>query len=478
MTDRTTQWLAAAAALVILVTAAVIAPWHVEISDGPNVVLILSDDQSLDSIPFEPPTMPFLQGRVTDPDDHWIDFSNAYISDPLCCPARASILAGQYAFNTGVRKNGSGKYFREDSTLVTWLDSVGYRTALFGKYINQYPFGRSPYMPPGWDVWASKYHGPASTVYFNYQLVEGEGEVVAYGGREDEYMPDVLADKAVTFIEESSPFEPFFLMYAPTAPHSPRVPPPRHEGDFVGVDLPKRPNVNEEDRSDKPQWVQELNKVSERKAEIFDYDQRNEYETLRGLDDDVQRIYKALADKGVLDDTIIIYLTDNGFSYGSHNWTAKRCPYEECIATPMYVRVPGKPARTVTTPVSNVDLAPTIAALAGVTPGLPEDGMDLGPLLSGGEDALPRPGVLLEWPGDPEIPAYWGLRTQDFLWVEYSTGEKELYDMTGVLGDADPWQMENRVGNRAYTKLELELAAQLREMLPTGATVPPPPFVP
>jgi arylsulfatase A-like enzyme len=249
-------------------------------------------------------------------------------------------------------------------------------------------------------------------------------------------------------------------------------------GTYAYEDVPVRPNVNEENRSDKPVWVQDLGKISERKAHVLQDEQRAEFEVLLGFDAQIQRIYEALDEAGILNDTIIIFLTDNGYSYGSHNWTAKRCPYEECNSTPLFMRIPGEVARELSTPVSNVDLAPTIASWAQAGVALPVDGLDLGPLIDGRTTALPRPGVLLEWPGDPDVPAYWGLRTSDALWVEYSTGERELYDLTGMLGEPDPYQLHNIAGDERYADLAAELAAQLREMVPEGATVPPPPFVP
>src|SRR2546427_10923598 len=116
----------------------------------PNVVVILTDDQSMDTLPHSPPTMPFLQHAVQDPNGHWIHFPNAFINSPLCCPSRATLLTGRYAFHTGVTNNYLGKNLDESSTLATWLHDAGYTTGLFGKYLNDYPYGRGPYVPPGW----------------------------------------------------------------------------------------------------------------------------------------------------------------------------------------------------------------------------------------------------------------------------------------------------------------------------------------
>lgn len=449
----------------VLVVSVLVSPWSRKISDGPNIVLILSDDQSIDTIPHDPAVMPFLQSRIQDPNDHWITFSNAFINDPLCCPSRASIFTGQYAHDTGVLKNAYGDRLREDSTFATWLHSVGYFTGFYGKYENQYPFHRDPYVPPGWDEWAAKTHGGPETVYYDYTLYQAPGGLVHYGSQPGDYMPDLLASKAVNFINTAPLGRPFFLEYAPTAPHSPWVPPPSQA--TATVPLPPvtvRPNVNEENVSDKPRWVQSQPEMpSARLAQMQD-DQRAEEAVLTSVDDAVSSIVSALAAKGVLNNTVIIYLTDNGYSYGSHRWVAKRCEYQECNATPFFVRFPGATPHDVTVPVSNVDLAPTFAALAGAVPDIPVDGLSLVPLFANSAPDLPRPGVLLEWPGDPIVPPYFGIRTKDFLYVELRTGEVELYDLTGVRGAPDPFELHNVAYDKHYRGLRRRLASELLQL--------------
>src|SRR5205814_6090544 len=137
------------------------------------------------------------------------------------------------------------------------------------------------------------------------------------------------------------------------------------------------------------------------------------------------------------DNTVIVFMTDNGYSFGEHRWfdteayTSKRCPYEECIRTPLLVRVPGAAAHADGHLVTNVDLAPTFAALAGVAPGLSVDGKSLVPLLSG-PGTFSGSSVLVEWKGDTgPVTPYRGLRTHDYLYTELATGETELYDLTG-----------------------------------------------
>lgn len=463
MSNRTYLYIALGV-MAILAMAAASGPWHTYISDGPNIVLIISDDQSMDTLPHSPAAMPYLQSRMLDREDHWVNFSRAFVNNPLCCPSRATILSGQFSHHTGVLKNAYGKFFSESSTVATWLHDVGYQTGFFGKYINQYPFDRAPYVPPGWDEWAVKFHGGVETVYFNYRLAEGEGEgaaeLIPYGDDEDEYMPDVLAAKTVDFIRNAPGGRPFFAVYSPTSPHSPWVPAPRHAGAFADLEIGSRPNVNEMNVDDKPTWVQGLNPMPENKVLKLQGEQRAEFEALLAMDEAVESITAALEERDVMDDTVIIYLSDNGYSYGSHRWVAKRCVYAECTQIPMLIRYPGASAHDDAFPVSNVDVAPTIAGLAGVAPGIPVDGVNLVPLLA--RDRRPdRPGVLLEWPGDETVPSYFGIRTYDYLYVELGTGERELYDLTGEIGEPDPYEFHNVVNDERYDLVRLQLAAQL-----------------
>jgi len=138
----------------------------------PNVIIILTDDQSIDTLPSDPPAMPWLQARIADPQDHWTWFPNAFVNTPLCCPSRATLLTGLYSHHTGVQDNDDGHLLDERATLAVRLHDAGYRTGLIGKYLNLYPFGRGPYMPPGWDRWVGKGNRSAATVYYGYPLVD------------------------------------------------------------------------------------------------------------------------------------------------------------------------------------------------------------------------------------------------------------------------------------------------------------------
>lgn len=427
-----------------------------------NIVVILTDDQSFDTLPSEPPAMPWLQSQIQDQEGNWLTFPNAFIETPLCCPSRATILSGRYSRTTNVRTNEDGHRFDETQTIATWLHDGGYFTGMIGKYLNLYPFGRGPYIPPGWDRWVAKRNTAASTTYSNYGFVD-QGIALQTSDAAATYATDLLAGRALDFLRTAPDDRPFLLYFAPSAPHPPWTPPPRYAGAFSGEPVPVSPGVGERNLSDKPAWVRGLRPVDAAARARFLADRRLESEALLAVDDAVKRIVDQLAADGELDRTVIFFLTDNGFSFGAHRIRGKRCPYEECIRTPFVVRAPGADARVVPGLISNVDLAPTIADLAGVRPGQPVDGRSFAPALLGGRWKPPS-GVLLDWVGDREVPAWQGVRTSDFAYIENADGTVELYDITGAIGAADPFELRSRSADPRYRGTLKRLAALLRAL--------------
>lgn len=448
--------------LVVAVAAAAPSPARSK-DRRPNIVLIVTDDQSPDSLPHDPPAMPYLQARMEDREDHWISFPNAFLNTPLCCPSRATILTGRYSHHTGVRSNHDGRRLDESSTIATWLHVAGYHTGLVGKYVNGYPFGPGRYVPPGWDVWLSKKQGAQTTAYRGYTLIDA-GLPAYHGDGPADYSTDVYAAAAVSFVRAAPPDRPFFLTIATTAPHRPWTPAPRHSAAPANVPIAESPSVGEEDVSDKPGWVRSLPTMDrERLAQLHALHRRS-FETLRAVDELVAAVIAALETRGVLDHTVVFFLSDNGFSFGEHRWVGKTCAYEECIRTPFLVRYPETLGRADERLVSNVDVAPTIADLAGVRPDPPADGMSLVPALERAAAVPWRAGVLLEYVGDDKVPPWWAVRTSDFAYVELATGERELYDLAGVLGPPDPYQLENRAGDPAYAEVTARLATALARL--------------
>lgn len=455
------QTTATLVALVVVAVAAAAPPAKPQ-SRGrrPNIVVIVTDDQSFDTLPTNPPAMPWLQSQIQDASGRWVFFPNAFIETPLCCPSRATILSGRSSHRSRVLTNADGYRFDDSQTIATWLHGAGYFTGLFGKYLNRYPFGRMPFVPPGWDRWVAKRSTAAMSTYYDYGLVD-QGVAMQTSDATSTYATDLFAERAVDFLRTAPTDQPFLLYYAPSAPHPPWTPPRRYLGAFARTALPVPASVDERNVSDKPGWVQALPRLGPAGRARLQRDRRRQRATLLGVDDAVRRIVGAITARGDLSDTVIFFLTDNGFSFGEHRIRGKRCPYEECIRTPFAVRVPGVTGYTSERLVSNVDLAPTIADLAGVTPTIGLDGRSFAANLRGPDGPRGPPAVLLDWVGDAEVPRWWGVRTRDYAYVEDADGTVELYDLTGVLGPADPLELSNRAENPAYGRVVRRLSRTL-----------------
>ncbi|HEX5901646.1 MAG TPA: sulfatase [Actinomycetota bacterium] len=422
----------------------------------PNVVVIVTDDQTVESIPGPTPVMPFLQERALDPDDHWVVFENAFVNTPLCCPSRATMLTGRFSHETGVVDNDHGRLLDEDATVASWLHDEGYHTGLVGKYLNGYPFGRPPFVPRGWDSWSARRQGPVTSLYYDYTLIE-QGMPVSYGDDEADYSTDVLAARAVEFVREAPFGRPFFLWFAPTAPHPPWTPAPRHEGSYSGLAVPSPPSTGEPDVSDKPAWVRELPPPDAATLASYQDARRRSYETLLAVDEAVRAVIQELRARGELRRTVIVFTSDNGLAFGEHRWAKKTCAYDECLRVPFLVRMPGVEHRVETSFVSTVDLAPTIAGLAGVEPPRSVAGSSLVRLLrTGRDDGLPDR-VYAEWVGEGlPVPGWWALRTPGFAYVELTTGERELYALR-----EDPFELENVVDEPRFAAVVERLSAAL-----------------
>ena len=443
-----------------LLTSAPDATRHSGSDHRPNIVVVLTDDQSLETLPHDPPVMPWLQSQIQDPAGHWRWFPNAIFNTPLCCPSRATILTGQYSHHTGVVNNDTGHLLDETNTLPVWLHDSGYTTGLIGKYLNLYPFGRGNYVPPGWDRWFAKLNESGATTYYGYHVID-QGSLRTYGHAPADYVTSVLTQQAVDFVRTAPASKPFFLYFTPPAPHSPWTPAP---GDAGTYQAPLNPPVADTASvAGMPTWVQNLPALTPQDVTTLQAERRQQYDTLLGVDRSVHAIVDAIAARGDLSDTYIFFLTDNGYSFGAHRIVGKRCPYEECIRTPFAVYVPGAKAGTDPQLVSNVDLAPTIAALAGVSPRLPEDGSSFARNLANPMAQAHHQAKLIEWAGDSQVPPWWGIRTPDFVYIETGT-QAELYDLTGRLGARDPHELHNVVALPAYAQIRLRLAERLRVM--------------
>src|SRR5215204_975699 len=353
----------------------------------PNVVLILTDDLAFEDVnPGTLKHMPNLRALM----EEGTIFENAFATNSLCCPSRATILRGQYTHNHQILHNqpplGGAERFRlsgrDGSTMATWVKEQDYRTAFFGKYLNGYD---DDYVPPGWDVWYA-----LSGNFLSNHLNEN-GHIVSYDA--DRYhLDDVLSEKATDFISRAAgPAPPFFttqqplpLYFGTKAPHQPATPAPRDKNAYPAISLPHPPSFDEKDLSDKPAWISDNPPLSMEQKKYMEELNRKRLQSMLAVDDMIGDLIKALKESGELDNTYVFFTSDQGFHMGEHRLVAgKWTAYEEDIRIPLIVRGPGVPeGRTLHHMVLNNDLAPTFADLAGAQTPSFVDGRSLKPLLT------------------------------------------------------------------------------------------------
>ena len=433
----------------------------------PNVIVIETDDQS-NSLRGMNNVARLLASKGT-------TFANSYAAYPLCCPSRATFLTGQYSHNNRVISTdliqGYGA-LDETRTLPVWLGRSGYRTAMVGRYLNGYgtddgvveEVRDTRQIPPGWSEWYALTAGTDQRRY-NYRLNEN-GKVRRYGKRPSDYVTDVLAGHAVDFIERRAPRpKPFFLWFTPSAPHGEQsrgpgasrdpTPAPRHLGRFADATLPRTPAFNEEDVSDKPARLRATPPLSPGTVADLDLRYRSQLESLLAVDDAVKRMVGRIRRAGDKRMTYFVFTSDNGLQMGSHRLLFKSFLYEESTRVPLVIRGPRFPRGVVREQlVSNVDLAPTISALARVRPTLPMDGRSLlGPardpsVLSGRE-------LLLESNKTNSV----AVRSGDWVYIEHAGGDRELYDLA-----ADPFQLESLHASPPHAAIRDRLAARLAQV--------------
>jgi N-acetylglucosamine-6-sulfatase len=440
-------------------------------SNAPNVVVVMTDDQRVADMAALPKTRRFIgEAGVT--------FRRAYVSYPVCCPARATYLTGQYAQNHGVRclyPWCGGGYGRLDQSeyLPGWLERAGYVTAHVGKFLNGYGLEQAPDVPNGWTEW---YGLVDHTTYrmWGYDMFEN-GRRRTYGRVRREvpryYQTDVLTDKAVAFIRRRADRDaPFFLSVAYLAPHheSGRTqrltgklvrPAPRHRGAFARLPLPKPPGYNERDLSDKPWFIARWNRpIKARREAAIRKRLRERWASLLAVDDGVEAIVDELRRTGELDNTYVIFTSDHGFMQGEHRVPqGKMLPYDPSTHVPLLIRGPGIPRGRRTRAVAgDVDLAPTILDATSAQAGRALDGRTILPFARNVRRRRLRP-LLHTTAGQgargrtntregatrgtqPRVPAWRAVRTTRWLYIEYKGGQRELYDMR-----RDPWQLRSVV---------------------------------
>jgi len=393
----------------------------------PNIIIVLTDDMNTASLAYMPTAIDRLAANG-------FSFSDAFVPTSICTPSRASLLQGRYARHTGVRTNGDVAIFDESQSLALWLQTVGYSTGLFGKYLNGYG-SIAPHVPAGWDRWVAF----RDAAYYDYTLV-ADGVDVAYGSEPSAYSTDVLATYLLDFIDEHAA-EPFFALLAPSTPHLPATPAPRHVGAYAGLAPWMPPSWNEADVSDKPGYVRLFG--TDGSAEAFRISQ---LESLLAVDEAIAAILDRLEARGIVDDTLIVLTSDHGHLWMEHRLATKEVPYEESVRIPLVISYPRwtqscfpagcTESRMV---VGNIDLTATAVELAAARSTQPLDGLSLAGLVTGAPPPVWRDDMPLEYFGGIIIPAYEGVRTADgWKYVRYPNGFTELYDLV-----SDPWELDN-----------------------------------
>lgn len=407
----------------------------------PNILVIMTDDQDYDSLAYMPKTQALLA-------DKGVTFTNSFVQFPQCCPSRATWFSGQYAHNHGVLGNTvswSGSYAAwkpsEANSLPVWLKAAGYRTAFLGKMFNGYEL-ETYHVPPGWDWW----RGLALVNYYDWKIYGASGTIDAFGSAPEDYLTDNQSRRTTNFMRTYAHNTPWFHFTSLFAPHirstGPAQPAPRHEGMFAALPMPKTPAFNSAHTTGKHPIVQSFPVLNEAAAAATEVFWRRQIETLQAVDDLVEAAVNQLAALGQLDNTYIVFTSDNGFLFG--DWkrpTSKALPYERSIRVPLIIRGPGIPEGIERGEMVNqADIVATIVAWSGAFPGRVLDGRSLVPLFTE-EPAAWRSALLFTGMYDPQqvydhaFTRWNAVRTRNRKYIRASDGHEELYDL-----EADPWE--------------------------------------
>jgi N-acetylglucosamine-6-sulfatase len=445
----------------------------------PNILVLETDDQTLD----EMAVLPNVRRLIG---DQGVTFDQNFDSFSLCCPSRATFLTGQYSHNNGVRGNKApeGGYYKLDSTntLAVWLQRAGYYTVHLGKYLNGYGTRSPTEVPPGWSEW----HGlvdPTTYRYYDYTFNDnGKLTTVCASRQPSCYQTDVLRDRADEIVRRRAPqAQPFFLWVAfladhggaPRDPDDPRglgtpSPAPRHRNALAGQPLPMPPSFNEADVSDKPAGIRRRPLLRPRQIAAIRENWQQRRETLLAVDEAVTSIVDTLRQTGELDDTLILFTSDNGFFHGEHRVrSGKVLLYEPSIHLPLLMRWTGNRALPRgahrSQLVANIDDAATILDAAGARPGRVLDGVSLLPLWRDRQKELGRDLLVDNSPGAGHFDA---IRSGHWLYAEYANGDRELYDLVH-----DPYELQSRHADPRYAAIRDALAKRLHGLVACrGAT--------
>ena len=377
-----------------------------------NVVFVLADD--LDWQLFqEVPRLAALQ-------DEGMTFTHQTVTDSLCCPSRTSIMRAQYIHNHGVVSNqastgGGWPTFRDlgepSDCLPVWLQSAGVTTALYGKYLNDYPSkSTSPrYVPPGWTDWAVPVSRGDNYTGYKYRLNDN-GRLRYYGSRPTAFLNDVLTTKATDFIRTAP--DGFFLELSTFNPHNPFPVAVRNKGGHVASVAPRTPSYNTASTNE-PTWMRKLSPLPPWKQETLDRVWRKRAQSAESVADSIDAVRATLKETGRADDTLIVITSDNGYHVGTHQLgKGKRTAFREDTVVPMVVLGPGiTPGTRIDAMTSTIDLGPTFASLLGAKTPNWVDGRSLTDIIATGQvpptwrNATLSESMGTSVPGRPRLPA-------------------------------------------------------------------------
>ena len=442
-----------------------------------NIIFILADDHRYDAMGF----MNKIKGLQTPGMDRLakegVHIKNAFVSTALCSPSRASILTGQYAHTHTVVDNEAAL----PSNLVffpSYLQKSGYQTAFVGKW----HMGNTDDQPqPGFDHWIS-FQGQG--VYYNPTFnVDGKRIKQAEGS----YITDLLTDYALEWLNKTNKSKPFFLYLSHKGVHAEFYPAKRHEGKYADVPVVCPPSMyltatdssktygivttpeTKVNTRDIPNWVR-AQRYSWHGVDYmyhgtikFDDFYRRYLETLQAVDESIERIINWVVSQGMKDNTMIVYMGDNGFSFGEHGLIDKRHAYEESMRVPLLVWAPGmvKPNSVMEQIIMNVDLAPTFLDLAGIAKPKQMQGFSFAEILGGKSVTWQRDKVFYEYYWEaafPQTPTTFAIRTERYKYIYYNGiwDINELYDL-----QADPFEMNNLIRDPAYQQTGMKLRTEL-----------------
>jgi N-acetylglucosamine-6-sulfatase len=453
-----------------------------------NVVLILTDDQVVNTLQW----MPNVESDLV---SHGVTFSNAFDNNPLCCPTRSTIMTGLTSGHNGVWSNGPGMGYTgppaggftgfvyhndQNHQIFGWLHNAGYQTALIGKFLNGYLGGTGRtsdvrWVMPGVDDWYAMLLNGTQPTKTGCQIGGYYGVCYSDNGvltaPDSGYSNDRVTSQALSFIDSADPSKPLFLYFAPRAPHQPSTPEPTYANacpsSLVG-------NVNADPTYNQliahaPAYMASRSAIKTKQAKTLQTHWQNDCNTLLSVDNSVHQIVQALSDTGRLQNTLIMFASDNGYIFGQHRWSGKIVPYENSIRVPVVVRddavIPAdQQGTTVTDQITSLDYTETFLEAAQVSePGL--DGQSLFPLLGGAGTWTTQDPLLIEHGNgitefaEPKAPSYCGVRSAGYMYAQYSTGEEELYDLS-----ADPGETTNVASDSSYTGVLDTLRQQTHQL--------------